>query len=109
LISVFDMARFLRADAAEFSPYAACRCVVFFKALISALAGRFISGDEANGPRQRDGYPVTPELSLSRPMHAGNKTDSVQKMPPPMVKQAAYGEARTANIKKKAYEKQTSG
>jgi len=34
-------------------------------------------------------------------MHAGNKTDSVQKMPPPSVKQAAYGETRTANIKKK--------
>jgi cell wall-associated NlpC family hydrolase len=34
-------------------------------------------------------------------MHAANKTDSVQKMSPPVVKQAAYGETRTANIKKK--------
>jgi hypothetical protein len=34
-------------------------------------------------------------------MHAGNKTDLVQKMSPPGVKQAADGETRTANIKKK--------
>ena len=34
-------------------------------------------------------------------MHAGNKTDLAQKMSPPGVKQAAYGETRTANIKKK--------
>jgi hypothetical protein len=33
-------------------------------------------------------------------MHAGNKTDLVQKMSPPEVKQAAYGETRTAIIKK---------
>jgi len=29
-------------------------------------------------------------------MHAGNKTDLVQKMSPPVVKQAAYGETRAA-------------
>jgi hypothetical protein len=58
------------------------------------------------GTRQRDGYRVTPNLSLSCPMHAGNKTDLVQKMSPRLVKQAAYGETRTAIIKKKAYEKQ---
>jgi hypothetical protein len=34
-------------------------------------------------------------------MHAGNKTDLAQKMSPPVMKQAAYGETRTANIKKK--------
>jgi len=34
-------------------------------------------------------------------MHAGNKTDLVQKMSPPLVKQAAYGETRAAIIKKK--------
>jgi hypothetical protein len=34
-------------------------------------------------------------------MHAANKTHSVQKMSPSGVKQAAYGETRTANIKKK--------
>jgi hypothetical protein len=34
-------------------------------------------------------------------MHAKNKTDSVQKTSPPLVKQAAYGETRAANIKKK--------
>jgi hypothetical protein len=38
-------------------------------------------------------------------MHAGNKTDLVQKMSPPVGKQAAYGETRMAIIKKKAYEK----
>jgi hypothetical protein len=38
-------------------------------------------------------------------MHATNKTDLVQKMSPPEVKQAAYGETRAANIKKD-YEKQ---
>jgi hypothetical protein len=34
-------------------------------------------------------------------MHAGNKTHSVQKPTPRLVKQATYGETRTANIKKK--------
>ena len=34
-------------------------------------------------------------------MHAGNKPKGVQKMAPPEVKQATYGETRTANIKKK--------
>ena len=33
-------------------------------------------------------------------MHAGNKPESVQKMSPSGVKQAAYGETRTVNIKK---------
>ena len=34
-------------------------------------------------------------------MHAANKTDSVQKMSPLLVKQAGYGETRAAIIKKK--------
>jgi hypothetical protein len=34
-------------------------------------------------------------------MHAGNKTHIAQKTSAPGVKQAAYGETRTANIKKK--------
>ena len=34
-------------------------------------------------------------------MHAGNKPGSLQKMSPHKVKQATYGETRTANIKKK--------
>src|SRR5208337_2154040 len=46
-------------------------------------------------------YQVTPKLSLSCPMHAGNKTDLAQKMSPLEVKQAAYGETRAAIIKKK--------
>ena len=100
------MARFFKGDAAEVSPYAACCYAIFFKLLIPAIAERFISGDEKHGPRQRDGYPVTPKLSLSCPMHAGNKTDLAQKISPPVVKQAAYGETRAAIIKKKAYEKQ---
>ncbi|HEX3797393.1 MAG TPA: hypothetical protein VH413_01730 [Verrucomicrobiae bacterium] len=75
----------------------------------SAIAGRFISGDEGHGPRQRPGYQVTPKLSLSCPMHAGNKTDLVQKTSPPEVKQAAYGETRTANIKKKLMKNKLSG
>jgi hypothetical protein len=61
------------------------------------------------GPRQRSGYQVTPNLSLSCPMHAGNKTDLVKKTSPPVVKQAAYGETRTANIKKKLMKNKLSG
>ncbi len=53
------------------------------------------------GTRQRPGYQVTPNLSLSCPMHAGNKTHIAQKMSPRGVKQATYGETRAANIKKK--------
>ena len=40
-------------------------------------------------------------------MHAGNKPDVVQKMSPPLVKQAAYGETRTAIIEKKLMQKNT--
>ncbi|HEY5298682.1 MAG TPA: hypothetical protein VIK59_12250 [Verrucomicrobiae bacterium] len=69
--------------------------------LIPALAGRFISGDEGHEPRQRDGYQVTPKLSLSCLMHAENKPECVQKMSPRLMKQATYGETRAANIKKK--------
>jgi hypothetical protein len=97
---------FLRADAAEVTPYAAHCYAIFFKFLIPALAGRFLSGDQAQGTRQRPGYQVTPNLSLSCPLHAAKKTDSVQKMSARKAKQAAYGETRAANIKKKAYEKQ---
>jgi hypothetical protein len=103
------MARFFRGSAAEVSPYAACCYAIFFKLLIPAVAGRFISGDEGHGPRQRPGYQITPNLSLSCPMHAVNKTDLVQKMSPPLVKQAAYGETRTANIKKKLMKNKLSG
>ena len=81
---------------------------MFFKLLIPALAGRFISGDEGHGARQRHGYQVTPQLSLSCPLHAGNEPDLVQNMSPPEVKQAAYGETRTANIKKKLMKNKSS-
>jgi hypothetical protein len=100
------MARFLRTDAAEVSSLCACCSAIFFKLLNPAIAGRFISSDEGHGPRQRHGYQVTPKLSLSCPMHAGNKTHIAQKLSPRGVKQATYGETRAANIKKKAYEKQ---
>ena len=88
-------------NAAEVRPQPACRCAIFFKLPISAVAGRFISSDAGHGDTPATGYQVTPNLSLSCPMHAANKTDSVQKMSPPGVKQAAYGETRAANIKKK--------
>jgi hypothetical protein len=42
-------------------------------------------------------------------MHSGNKTDLVQKMSPPGVKQAAYGETRAAIIKKKLMKNNLSG
>ncbi len=42
-------------------------------------------------------------------MHAVNKSDSVQKMSPSGVKQSAYGETRTANIKKKLMKNNLSG
>jgi len=54
-----------------------------FQTSDSRFTGRFISGDEGHGPRQRFGYPVTPHLSLSCPMHAGNKPGSLQKMSAP--------------------------
>src|ERR1017187_5156386 len=101
LLSVFDMARFFFRGRLHISPYAACCYAIFFKLLIPAVAGRFISGDEGHEARQRDGYLVTPKLSLSCPMHAGNKTHIAQKMSAPGVKQATYGETRAANIKKK--------
>jgi hypothetical protein len=53
------------------------------------------------GHASEPGYLVTPQLSLSWPMPAGNKPQSVQNPAPPEVKQAAYGETRTAIIKKK--------
>ena len=74
---------------------------MFFKVLLPAVTGRFFSGDEEHGPRQRSGYQVTPKLSLSCPMHAGKKPASVQNLAPQWVKQAAYGETRTAILKKK--------
>jgi hypothetical protein len=55
------------------------------------------------------GYLIAPHLSLSCPMHAGNKTECVQKMSPRLVKQAAYGETRAANIKKKLMKNKLSG
>ena len=74
---------------------------MFFNLLMPAVAGRFFSGDAGHGPRQRPGYRVTPKLSLSCPMHAGKKPSFVQNLAPRGVKQAAYGETRTAIIKKK--------
>jgi hypothetical protein len=91
------------------SPFAACCFAIFFTVLFPALAGRFISGDAEQGARQRNGYPVTPRLSLSCPLHAGNKTQSVQKTAPLRVKQAANGETRTAILKKKLMKNKIQG
>jgi hypothetical protein len=56
--------------AIHISPYVACCFAIFFKLLIPALAGRFFSGDEGQESRQRSGYPVTPQFSLSCLLHA---------------------------------------
>jgi len=69
------------------------------------MTGRRVGGSNAKD----EAYPVTPRLSLSCLMHAGNTTDLVQKMSPPVVKQAAYGETRTAIIKKKLMKNNLSG
>jgi hypothetical protein len=106
LVGVFDMARFFKADAAEVTPYAAYCYAIFFKFLFPAVAGRFLSGDAGHGPRQRHGYQVTPNLSLSCPMHAGNKTDSVQKMSPPLGEASGIRRDTDGKHQKKAYEKQ---
>jgi hypothetical protein len=63
--------------------------------------GVLFPATKSMGTRQRPGYQVTPKLSLSCPMHAGNKTHIAQKLSPRGVKQATYGETRAANIKKK--------
>ena len=96
------MARFLRTDAAEVSPYCACCCANFFKLLNSRYRGAFyFQRRRACGHASDRGYLITPHLSLSCPMHAGNKTHIAQKLSPRGVKQATYGETRAANIKKK--------
>jgi hypothetical protein len=79
---------------------------MFFKASIPARAGRFISGDEEHGPRQRDGYPVTPQLSLSWPMHAANKPQSVQNPAPLGGEASGIRRDTSGDYQKKAYEKQ---
>ena len=101
MVGVFDMAPFLHGDAIRVPPYAACCSISFLILPLPAHAGRLLSGDEEHGSRQRHGYQITPQLSLSCPMRAEKQTHSVQKLPPPRVKQAAYGGTRTANIKKK--------
>jgi len=58
------------------------------------------------GHASDEGYLVTPQLSLSCPRHAANKTGLVQTMTAREVKQATYGETRTANIKKKLMKNQ---
>jgi hypothetical protein len=44
-----------------------------FQAFDPAVTGRFFFGDAGHGPRQRTGYLVTPQLSLSCHMHAGKE------------------------------------
>ncbi len=101
MLSVFDKARFVLRERLLISPYVACCYASFFKVLIPALAGRFISGDEGHGVMPATGLSGNAHLSLSCPMHTVNKPECVQKMSPQLVKQATYGETRAANIKKK--------
>jgi len=70
-------------DAVHVSPYAACCSAIFLKSVNPALAGRFFPGDEEQEARQRSGYQVTPQLSLSGLLPAGKKPSSVQKTAPP--------------------------
>jgi hypothetical protein len=105
LVGVFDIAPFFQADAVPLLTVARLLLRHLFLVFIPIITGRFFPSDEGHGPRQRDGYQVTPKLSLSCPMHAGKKPRSVQKLSPRLVKQAAYGETRTAIHQKKTYEK----
>jgi hypothetical protein len=55
-----------------------------FSSLGRPLArGGLFSGDEKQEARQRPGYPVTPQLSLSGLLPAVKKPKSVQKTAPP--------------------------
>jgi hypothetical protein len=71
--------------------------------------GALFPATKGMGHASDRGYLITPHLSLSCPMHAGNKPECVQKMSPRLVKQAAYGETRAANIKKKLMKNKLSG
>jgi hypothetical protein len=66
------MARFFKGDAAEVSPYAACCYAIFFKLLIPAIAGRFISGDEEHGDTPATRLPGNAETFAVMP-HARRK------------------------------------
>jgi hypothetical protein len=55
----------------------------FSKGLIPLSRGAFFPGDEEQEARQRPGYQVTPQLSLSGLLPAGKKPSSVQKTAPP--------------------------
>jgi hypothetical protein len=68
LFGVFDMARFFKGRRRRGLTIA--RLLLrhsFLGVLIPALAGRFISGDEAHGSRQRLGLSVTPRFRCHAP------------------------------------------
>ena len=87
--------------AAHVSPYAACCSAIFFKPLTPARAGRsFFRRRKAGGPpatRLSDNAAVF----AVRPPARRKKTEVSSKNGSALVKQAAYGETRTAMIKKK--------
>ena len=87
--------------AAHVSPYAACCSAIFFKPLTPARAGRsFFRRRKAGGPpatRLSDNAAVF----AVRPPARRKKTEVSSKSGSALVKQAAYGETRTAMIKKK--------
>jgi len=96
------MARFFKGDAVLL--LSVCRLLlrqIFHGFSFPLSRGGLFPATKSMGTRQRHGYQVTPDLSLSCPMRAGNKPQFVQNMAPLGVKQAAYGETRTAIIKKK--------
>jgi hypothetical protein len=106
LVSVFTWRLFVLPDAGHVSPYAACCSAIFFKPLKPALAGRsFFRRRRAGGPpaKRLSGNAATFAV---RPPARRKKTVISSKNSSALVKQAAYGETRTAMIKKKAYEKQ---
>ena len=87
--------------AAHVSPYAACCSASFFKPWTPARAGRsFFRRRKAGGPpatRLSDNAAVF----AVRPPARRKKTEVSSKSGSALVKQAAYGETRTAMIKKK--------
>jgi hypothetical protein len=78
------MARFCFIPTPSMSPRMPLAAPPFFSNRLIPLArGGLFSGDEEQEARQRNGYPVTPQFSLSGLLPAGKKPKSVQKTAPP--------------------------
>jgi len=88
-------------DAAHVSPYAACCSAVFLKSVNPAAARRsFFRRRKAGGPPATRLSGNAPAFAV-RPPARRKKTEVSSKNGSALVKQAAYGETRTAMIKKK--------